>query len=186
MNKSVDTNEINLDISEEIGKYSHNFIPPMLLPKFHPSKSLKDILYEKKSQILKEFKSNLKMSTTSVEFKANLFFVKVKMILEPNKIIVYKLIPGQSENDIFNPLVYLDFDMVTAEVSISKKDKSNKFSIYVLGASNKFTFVAANEQIYQTILIRLNYFIENSLGTKTNLLGISMRKDFSKVILTLK
>jgi hypothetical protein len=179
MENSIDTNDIKLDISEEIGKYNHNYIPPILVPKFHPSKSLKEYLNESLTEIEKEFQSELKMTTTSVEYKANYFNVKVKLILEPNKLIAYKSIQGQPD-DLFYPLVVLDFDMITAAISVSKK-KTNKFTIYVLGAERNFSFIADNQQILNAILVRLNFFIENSLGAKTNLLGISLRKDFNKV-----
>jgi hypothetical protein len=42
-------------------------------------------------------------------------------------------------------------------------------------------FKASTKEIFDTILIHLNYFVEKSEGAKNNLFGVSMRKDFYKV-----
>jgi hypothetical protein len=182
MNNSIDTNEIKLEILEEI-KQNEKKIVPFFSKKrslnLRPLKTLKDILRDRKYLLETEFDSFFRLVTTSVEYKNKMFYSKCKIIVESNKIMVFEHKTKEEPNDEYNPLLVLDFDMVTAGVSI--KPKSKKFKILVLGSNKEFEFKASTKEIFDTILIHLNYFVEKSEGAKNNLFGVSMRKDFYKV-----
>jgi len=185
MNNSIDTNEIRLEILDEI-KNNEKKIVPFFAKKrslnLRPFKTIKDILRDRKYLLETEFDSFFRLETTSIEYKNKMFYSKCKIIVESNKIFVFehknKEEPN-NHNEEYNPLLVLDFDMVTACVSI--KAKSKKFKILVLGSNKEFEFKASTKEIFDTILIHLNFFIEKSEGAKKNLFGVSLRKDFYKV-----
>jgi hypothetical protein len=186
MNNSLDTNEIRLEILEEI-KQNEKKIVPFFSKKrslnLRPLKTIKDILRDRKYLLETEFDNFFRLETTSIEYKNKMFYSKCKIIVESNKIIVfelkYKEEANKKNNDEYNPLLVLDFDLVTACVSV--KAKSKKFKILVLGSNKEFEFKASTKEIFDTILIHLNFFIEKSEGAKNNLFGVSLRKDFYKV-----
>jgi hypothetical protein len=144
-------------------------------------RSSKNILTIKQEQIAEDFKKLFRMVTTSVDYKSNLFYQRVKFILESNRLIVYDYNSQNKEDptEIYNPLLVINFDQVTVGVSVRPDEK--RFSIFVLGYNDEFKFQTQFKEIYDNVLIHLNYYIETSVGSKTNLMGISLRKDFYKV-----
>ena len=51
----------------------------------------------------------------------------------------------------------------------------------MLGSDNEFFLKTTNSEVFDRILVCLNYFIRNSRGRKENLIGVSLREDFYKV-----
>jgi hypothetical protein len=147
---------------------------------------LSDVLKNKKIIFEHSFDKNFKMVTNSVDFRSGLFYSECKIILESKRIVV---IPANKNNmkkekdadliESYHPLLALDFDQVTATLAL--KPKSNKFRILVLGYDGCFKFRVTNKDIYESVLMHLNYYMNNSLGSKSNLFGVSLRKDFYKV-----
>jgi hypothetical protein len=142
---------------------------------------ISEILQTKKPLFERKFDESFRLVTTSVEFKNGVFFQRVKLIIEANRLLCY---PYNSENvedpnEINQPLCVLDFNQVTAGIAINAKQ--NKFRVMVLGFPNGFKFKTSSKEIFENILIHLNHFIQTSLGKKSNLLGVSLRADFHKM-----
>lgn len=174
----VGPQDIEIDIVEE-EKRPKIFFPPSLIMK--PKKKVKDLILERKAILESEFESLFRMVTTSLEYKSKMFYQRVKVIIEATRILVYEY-SMKSTNTLsekYYPLVVLDFNQVSAGVKV--KPKSKKFCILVLGSDKKFKFRTSSQEIYENTLLHLNYYIENSLGAKSNLFGVSLRKDFYKV-----
>ena len=128
-----------------------------------------------------QFDKLFRFVTTSVEYKVKVFYSRVKLILEANKILVFAYNNKNviDKYEMYNPLLVLDFDQVTAAISIKSK---NKIKISVLGYNKNFKFRTNSKEIFEQILIHLNHYIETSKGREENLLGISLRTDFYKVL----
>ena len=183
MNSSIDTNEIKLEISEEL-ENNKNRIVPFILTNLKPSKTIKEILDERVKDYEREFHNFFKLVTNSVEFKMKMFYNKVKMVIEANRILLFECyikdpknnkdnkekdekinpISRSNNNDYENPLIVLDFDQVTAGVSV--KSKSKKFKIYVLGSNRDFKFKTTFSSFYFSLeTIHIDAFIQaNSLN----------------------
>jgi hypothetical protein len=185
-NNSIDNNideKVNTNPTTNINNENTN----RKLNSFNSIKNninIKALIFSKQTLLELEFSKMFKMVTTSVEYKENVFYKKVKLVLESNKIMAFdyevkKKKNNANSNELINPLLVLNFDQVTACVSV--KPNSNKFCIYVLGSSKVFKFRIINKPIFYSVLLHLNYYIESSLGNKTNLLGISLRDNFHKV-----
>jgi hypothetical protein len=143
---------------------------------------LNEILNNKKALFEIEFLKDFRIFSTNVEYKAKIFYQRVKFFLEPNKLLCYEY-NNQLDisNDVCTPLCVLDFDQLTVDVAI--RVKSLKFRILVLGYNDEFKFKVTNKEIFEKVLIHLNYFINVSAGKQNNLLGISLRKEFYKVMI---
>jgi hypothetical protein len=146
------------------------------------NRKFKEVIQEKKQKMDSEFNKFFRLVTTSIEYKAKLFYQRVKLIVEATRILVFEFNDQNSENpsEIYNPLLVLDFNQVTAGLSL--RPKSKKFSILVLGSDYEFKFQTANKEIFDRIILYINYYIEISEGNRTNLLAISLRHNFYKVI----
>lgn len=136
-----------------------------------------DYLDMKKIRLEKEFFKMIKLVTSFAEFKENLLYYQVKLVVEPNRIAAFNT--KCKEEYTNEPYVVLDFDYISAKLLISRK--KNKFRILVLGTDKEFHFKVSNKELFERVIISLNFIIENSRGAKTNLLGVSKRKDFHKV-----
>lgn len=182
---NIELNEIKLIIDEAKDINISEKNSEKLKTNNHKEKNnfnLKANLFIKETLSEIEFKKIFKMTTCDVEYKEGMFYKKVKMILESNKLTAYdKLQETQTKNiqNIYSPLLVLNFDQITAEVSVIPE--SNKFTIYVLGCKRVFQFRSDKKEIYKTVLYYLNYFLKTSIGSRTNMLGVSLRNDFHKV-----
>lgn len=145
-----------------------------------------DLLAEKRILFESEFEKSFRLVTTSIDFKTGQFFYqRVKFIVEPCRLLVFSYHNNNQydPNEQYNPLLVLDFNQVTAAVTCDKTTNSNNFNfrIMVLGHPKNFKFTTTSKEIFQTAITYLNYYITNSAGSKTNLLGISLRLGFEKV-----
>jgi hypothetical protein len=83
--------------------------------------------------------------------------------------------------DIYNPILFLDFNLVTADFKINK----NLYEIYlsVLSLEN-FTFTLKLEHkcqnLFKSLVIHLQRSILSSYGYYNNIFGCSLRKNFYK------
>ena len=131
------------------------------------------------------FESDFIYESSSFEFSSGLFFTPIKLKLEYCRIVCsnlkerHKIINNQEI--ILRPLLCLDFNQVSAKIFVNRTKK--QFKIMVLGCKEKFKFKTKSEGVFDSLLVYLNYYISISKGSKDNLLGISLRKDFYKVIL---
>ena len=92
--------------------------------------------------------------------------------------------------NISHPLVCINFNLLSCKLLINKNnnDKNNnkknqkyEIQILILGSSKKFIFFFLDYKIYQKFLFLIGSKIKNSLGNKSNMLGLSMRtKNFYK------
>ena len=92
--------------------------------------------------------------------------------------------------NISHPLVCINFNLLSCKLLINKNnnDKNNnkknqkyEIQILILGSSKKFIFFFLDYKIYQKFLFLIGSKIKNSLGDKSNMLGLSMRtKNFYK------
>jgi len=187
---NIELNEINLIIDETKDLKINEKIMEnikMKKPAGNNSKTnynLKASLFLKETLSEIEFQNFFKMTTCDIEYKEGIFYKKVKIILESNKLTAFeKLLENDNKNqqNLNNPVLVLNFDQITAEVSVLPD--TNKFTIYVLGCKRVFQFRTEKKEIYKTVLYYLNYFINTSIGSRTNLLGVSLRNDFYKVII---
>jgi len=182
--KNIELKDINLVIEEtkEI-KISENDIRTndvkTLTKKTAKINFSTSSFFLKEAMLEIEFYKFFKMTTCDIEYKDGLSYKNVKLVLESNKLTVFDKNIEDSRLSILSPILVLNFDQITADVSVTSE--MNKFSIYVLGCKKIFKFRTDKSQIYKTVLIYLNHFIKSSLGSRTNLLGVSLRKDFYKV-----
>jgi hypothetical protein len=114
--------------------------------------------------------------STKCDLKTGLFYKKVHIIIEPYLIKAFDV--GYTDENY--PNIILDFDLVTANISIDKKSK-NTFNLFILGYESYFKFRFHNEEIFKNAVMFIHYYISNSEGYDKNLLGVSLRKDFYKV-----
>ena len=114
--------------------------------------------------------------STKCELKIGYFYKKVHITVEPYLIKAFEI--GYIDEN--NPIMNLDFDLVTANISIDKKSKYT-FNIHVLGYESYFKFKFNNEEIFKNAVMFIHYYITRSEGYDKNLLGVSLRKDFYKV-----
>jgi hypothetical protein len=126
-----------------------------------------------KKSIEQYYEKNFRL-VLPAEFKSGLFFKNVTIFLEPNLIKAFN--PGDTNE--YYPLVNLDFDMVSANLTIQKEQ--HQFRIQVLGSNYNFVF-RTKKHIFNTIIMYVHQFIKSSRGNLLNLCGISLRKDFFKV-----
>ncbi len=134
--------------------------------------STRDIV--KKSLIELEFEKKFSLTTEEILYKTRSFYQKVRLVIEPNRIISYSL---ESKKDL---LFVLDFNQLLIEIAVNKRQK--KFRILILGSSKDFRFKTHNYYLYQHVLLSLNYFISNSKLNKYSPLEVSLQKNFFKVI----
>ena len=129
------------------------------------------------------FETNFVYESTSIEYTNGTFYSEVKLKLEYCRIICSSLSEKHktinNKEIIFNPVLCLDFNQVTAKVFVNKSKK--EFKIMVLGCKEVFKFRAKSEAVLESFLIYLNFYISISKGDKQNLLGVSLRPNFYKV-----
>ena len=182
--KNIELNEINLVIEEtkEIKISDHdirtNDVKKLTKKTVRNNCSTSNFFF-KEAMLEIEFFKFFKMTTCDIEYKDGLTYKKVKLVLESKKLTVFEKNIEDNRLSILSPILVLNFDQITADVSVISE--TNKFSIYVLGCKKIFKFRTDKSQIYKTVLVYLNHFIKSSLGSRTNLLGVSLRKDFYKV-----
>ena len=128
------------------------------------------------------FETDFSYESSSLEFSTGLLYKQVKVKLEYCRILCSDI---NEKNRVFNkkeiilkPLLCLDFNQVTANIFVNKV--KNEFKIMVLGSNMQFKFRAKSKSIMDSFLTYLNYYISISLGSKENLLGISLRDKFYK------
>ena len=122
----------------------------------------------KKALIEFDLQKKFSIQSNEILYKKTYFYEKVKVILEPNRIIVYKL---NNDTEGKNKLLFvLDFNQLTMEIAVNKRQK--KFRILILGSVKDFRFKTNNLKLFEEFLVYLNYFISNSEGKKENLIKI--------------
>jgi hypothetical protein len=114
--------------------------------------------------------------TVSAEYKVGLFFKTVTLYLEPN---MMRAINPKDKNE-YHPHVILDFDQVTADMTIHRE--SQQFRIQVLGYRSSFVF-RTKKEVFDTTIMHVYQYIKASRGRRVNLCGVSLRRDFYKVSL---
>lgn len=134
--------------------------------------------------------------STEVEYKESTIFKTYKLILQGSQLVVLNIIPLPSNakdskessklrkepkktEDVYHPIVFLDFNLVTAHVAVAKQGGS-VFSIYVLGSKNVLKFRISHKEIFEKTVYYINTAIKFSNGSKTNLIGVSLRSNFFK------
>lgn len=84
--------------------------------------------------------------------------------------------------DFDNPIFHLNFNYVTTSFKINTKKL--KIALTVLSLTNKHFYIKIPKQhgisLFKKIVLLLYNAIVNSRGSKTNLLGVSLRNNFSK------
>lgn len=152
---------------------------------------LKDIFTNSKYRG-EQYKYTLAFST-EIEYKQSTTFKTYRLILQGSKFVVLNTIaipskPNEEANlkaepkkaeDIYHPIVNLDFNLLTANVTINKQGGS-VFSIYILGSKQVFKFRIVNKEIFERTIFFINTAIKFSNGFKTNIIGISLRHNFYK------
>ena len=187
---NIELNDINLDLydTKEVNKINDEIemknVNRLIGYDERKNNNFKANLFLKETIAEIEFKKFFKLRTSEFEYKEGLFYKKANMILESTKLIIYEKKYDENPLIILIPLLVLNFDQITVEVSIVPE--SNKFKIYVLGSKKIFHFRTENAEIFKNTLYYLNFFINSSLGSRINLLGVSLRKDFHKVKLKIK
>ena len=90
-----------------------------------------------------------------------------------------------SLNDIYdfnNPIFHLNFNYVTTSFKINPK--KHKIVLTVLSLTNKHFYIKLHKNqdisLFKKIVLLLYNAITNSKGSKTNLLGVSLRNNFNK------
>jgi hypothetical protein len=126
-----------------------------------------------KKYLEKVYEKNFRIQVAA-EYKMGLFFKNVTLYLEPN---LLKAINPTDTNE-YRPYVILDFDLVTAELTLNKK--KFQFRIQVLGYKSSFVF-STKKDIFNTTIMYIYQFIKSSRGRLVNLCGVSLRGDFYKV-----
>ena len=182
-----------------------DFLENDIIPKKTPK--IKEILSKRKKTFIKEYLSmnNISMSSTCFvktdnEYKkGRLTLINSKLVInqyESNKKnpIILSTNSITETIDIYNPIFFIDFNMVTCELFIHKKKQ--KFRIIILGKNYKendyendtdyiykyrivkFKMPQESKTIFNLLCENINKSIILSKGYKNNIFGINIRQDF--------
>ena len=166
----------------------------------------KEILSKRKKNFIKEY---LKMNNISISstcsVKTEDIYKTGHLTLKNSKLIICKYLSNKIQNyntnsnssqliDIFNPIFFIDFNMVTCELIIHKKKK--KFRLIILGKNTdkkdynnnndyidkyrivKFNMYSESYEIFKLVCENINKSIILSYGNRTNIFGINLRNNF--------
>ena len=176
------------------------------LNKKEPSK-LKENLLKRRYTFINEYinMNNISISSTC-SVKTESAYKTGHLILKNNKLIIhqyesnkpnqnYKIKNSITETiDIFNPIFFIDFNMVTCELIIHKNKQ--KFRLIILGKNIeekdydndndyiykyrivKFKMLYQSKEVFDLICENINKSIILSVGYKYNIFGINLRNNF--------
>ena len=166
----------------------------------------KEILSKRKKNFIKEY---LKMNNISISstcsVKTEDIYKTGHLTLKNSKLIICKYLSNKIQNyntnsnssqliDIFNPIFFIDFNMVTCELIIHKKKK--KIILIILGKNTdkkdynnnndyidkyrivKFNMYSESYEIFKLVCENINKSIILSYGNRTNIFGINLRNNF--------
>ena len=169
----------------------------------------KEILSKRKNTFIKEYLeiNNIAISSTC-SVKTETVYKTGHLILSNNKLIIHQYDSNKTDNihkiknsitqtiDIFNPIFFIDFNMVTCELVIHKKKQ--KFRLIILGKNLeekdyennkdyiykyrtvKFKMPYESKEVFKLICENINKSIILSNGYKSNIFGINLRNNFCK------
>lgn len=153
--------------------------------------TFKDILLQRKSSFLQELKTDMNLSfSTSVYIKTpkTAKYEKGKLMITNNKLFVLdapQVINKKGTNtpiiskvieDYYHPMLSLDFDFLTPKLITHKR--KNKMKIMILGFKDEFKIKITSKVIFDKVLQLLYHSISKSKGSKENLIGVSLFRDF--------
>ena len=152
-------------------------------------------LYKEKKSSKKDNYNSINNSQTSNEnmYKNNIFYEKIESQNKKNIYIIKNNNNkrGKEDNflknqnflkkiyDIYHPILHLNFDLVSCNISVNKKEF--KFYITVLSLENftfKFQLKTKDIKLFNIITNKILISIKNSRGYFNNLFEVSLRKDF--------
>jgi hypothetical protein len=172
---------------------------------------IKDILSKRKHTFIKEY---LKMNNISISstcsVKTESVYKTGHLIIKNNKMVIHQYESNKTEQnnelnnsiietiDIYNPIFFIDFNMVTCELVIHKKKQ--KFRLIILGKNMKendyendndndyiykyrvvkFKMPYQSKEVFNLICENINKSIILSTGYKYNIFGINIRNNFCK------
>ena len=169
----------------------------------------KEILSKRKNTFIKEYLeiNNIAISSTC-SVKTETVYKTGHLILSNNKLIIHQYDSNKTDNihkiknsitqtiDIFYPIFFIDFNMVTCELVIHKKKQ--KFRLIILGKNLeekdyennkdyiykyrtvKFKMPYESKEVFKLICENINKSIILSNGYKSNIFGINIRNNFCK------
>ena len=169
----------------------------------------KEILSKRKNTFIKEYLeiNNISISSTC-SVKTETVYKTGHLILSNNKLIIHQYDSNKTDNihkiknsitqtiDIFYPIFFIDFNMVTCELVIHKKKQ--KFRLIILGKNLeekdyennkdyiykyrtvKFKMPYESKEVFKLICENINKSIILSNGYKSNIFGINIRNNFCK------
>ena len=143
---------------------------------FYSDLDITSIQLVKKSLVVLELDQKFLIETQEILYKRSIFYEKVRIKLEPNRLLSYDTKFINTDKSL---LFILDFNQLTMGIAIKKRHK--KFGIIILGSNKEFHFKALNYELFEKFLLYLNYFINNSRGRKENLLSVSLIPNFYQV-----
>ena len=169
----------------------------------------KEILSRRKNTFIKEYLkiNNVSISSTC-SVKTENVYKTGHLILSNNKLIIHQYESNKTDNnhkttnsitqtvDIFYPIFFIDFNMVTCELVIHKQKQ--KFRLIILGKNLeekdyennkdyiykyrvvKFKMPYESNEVFKLICENINKSIILSNGYKSNIFGINLRNNFCK------
>ena len=78
--------------------------------------------------------------------------------------------------NLSNPLLCINFNLLSCILLINKNN-INEFQIMILGTKKKFSFILNNKILFNKYIYLIQNLIRNTDGSKTNKLGVSLRKN---------
>ena len=167
----------------------------------------KEILSKRKKTFIKEYlqMNNISISSTC-SVKTEDIYKTGHLTLKNSKLIICQYLSDKTPQnicinssqsqlvDIFNPIFFIDFNMVTCELYIHNKKK--KFRLIILGKNTdmndynnsnnyidkyrivKFKMNSESNEVFNLVCENINKSIILSYGNRTNLFGINLRSNF--------
>ena len=169
----------------------------------------KEILLRRKNTFFNEYiqMNNISISTTC-SVKTDNIYKTGYLILKNNKLVIHQYDSNKTSPiirfnnsldetvDIFHPIFFIDFNMVTCELIIHKTKQ--KFRLIILGKNLtkkdyendkdyiyryrvvKFSMPHQSNEVFKLICEKINKSIILSKGYKYNIFSINLRKNFCK------
>ena len=173
------------------------------------SSKIKEILLKRRNTFTNEYikMNNISISSTC-SVKTESVYKTGHLIIKNNKMVIHQYESNKTEQnnelnnsiietiDIFNPIFFIDFNMVTCELVMHKKKQ--KFRIIILGKNMKendyendndndyiykyrvvkFKMPYQSKEVFNLICENINKSIILSTGYKYNIFGINIRNNF--------
>lgn len=132
----------------------------------------------KYDQVIQEIEFNHIVSNIKATINDK-FYPNTYLIIDPNSLRVSQqdvLKPLEKKND----LAKFDFNLITVYHQIALSQR--KLRIEVLGSTCTFSFEFESTQTLEKFLPFFYFSLTKSLGYQKNMIGISLKKEFYKVI----